>query len=231
MAKTRIDLTSQCWFSCVSCYADITLNNSREMTISRRSLPKELCHIATLCQIEVQFTTMQHCGLVSNKKNLLVSCLLGLSFCQILLHVQVSIRTTEHLNNVIVTQTTSPSKTTDGEEYVWQYTYLSMDIPPDFYRSHYDGLWATINNFVREPNLWEQKQTKTNVMRGANLLLSFNIFNIFNIDKRYFFSILSISTNDTFVQYRQTILLFNIDKRYLELHWQIHVKYNRGYRF
>jgi hypothetical protein len=55
---------------------------------------------------------------------------------------------------------------------------------------------ATINNFVRESNLWEQKQTKTNVMRGANLLLSFNIFNIFNIDKRYFFSILSISTND-----------------------------------
>jgi hypothetical protein len=52
MAKTRIDLTSQCWFSCVSCYADITLNNSREMTISRRSLPKELCLIATLCQIE-----------------------------------------------------------------------------------------------------------------------------------------------------------------------------------
>jgi hypothetical protein len=50
---------------------------------------------------------------------------------------------------------------------------------------------ATINNFVRESNLWEQKQTKTNVMRGANLLLFFQYF-----------------------QYRQTILLFNIDKRY-----------------
>jgi hypothetical protein len=50
----------------------------------------------------------------------------------------------------------------------------------------------TINNFVRESNLWEQKQTKTKAMRGANLL-------VFNIDKRYFF-------------------FFNIDKRYLELH-------------
>jgi hypothetical protein len=100
--------------------------------------------LAQFCSRLYATTTMQRCRLVTNTKILIISFLLGLTFFQIFQNVQVSYGITQHLNNVKLTQETSPSKTTASDD---EYDYEEIYIAGSEHESYRDMRLLDFQNF------------------------------------------------------------------------------------